>query len=279
MMLVMLTSPERTTAAAASALRTWSMSVVPSLFPYMVLCRMLSRQLAGRRLSPALAAAGMGLLGGSPSGAAVLGSYAQQGRLRRDVLLPLCALTGTISPMFMLGMAGGWLGGGRTAVCLLAAHLLAAALSAGLVRLFTAGRGQHAAQEDQVCAPASGAAEPVTDSVRAILSVGGCIVFYSVVAEGMTVLLPLPGAAAALLHGILEAAGGAHAICCAGFSPVTGAVLVSAVCGFGGVSILSQNLLFVRAYGVHMRQLVLTGLLRAALAAALMALFLPLCPL
>ena len=273
MMLVMLLFPGSTGEAARSALQTWVLSVVPSLFPYMVLCRMLASQLAGSRLPPALLVAALGLAGGSPSGAATLSGYARSGRLRRDALLPLCALTGTISPMFVLNTAGGWLGEPRLARCLLAAHLLGAVLSAVLVKAFVRrGPSPKEALPDHSSSGSPG--DPIRESVRAILSVGGCIVFYSVVAEGLSLLLPLYDKAAAVLHGVLEAAGGAHAICTVGFSKDAQALLTSAVLGFSGVSILAQNSLFVRDSGVTMRELILLGFLRASLSALLMAAFL-----
>ena len=273
MMLVMLLFPDSTGGAARAALQTWALSVVPSLLPYMVLCRMLALQLAGSRLPPALLVAALGLAGGSPSGAATLSGYARSGRLRRDALLPLCALTGTISPMFVLNTAGGWLGEPRLAHCLLAAHLLGAVLSAVLVKAFVrCGPSPKEALPDHCGSGSPG--DPIRESVRAILSVGGCIVFYSVVAEGLSLLLPMHEKAAAVMHGALEAAGGANAICTAGFSRNTQALLTSAVLGFSGVSILAQNSLFVRDSGVTMRELILLGLLRAALSALLMAAFL-----
>ena len=274
MMLVMLLYPQQTGDAARSALSIWALGVAPSLFPYMVLCRMLSSRLSGMRLSPSLAAAVLGLLGGSPSGAAVLGGFAERGRISRKALFPLCALTGTISPMFMLHMAGGWLGGGRTALCLLGAHLLAAVCSAVIVlcvvRRRPAAQAQVAAQDSE-----AQPGEPIGDSVRAILCVGGCIVFYGVMAEGLSLLLPLPETICALLHGLLEAAGGAKAIAGAGFPPLVRAVLVSAACGFSGISILSQNALFVRPCGVSVRALLRMALLRGVLAALWMAALLP----
>lgn len=273
MMLVMLLFPGSTGEAARSALQTWALTVVPSLFPYMVLCRMLASQLAGSRLPPALLVAALGLAGGSPSGAATLSGYARSGRLRRDALLPLCVLTGTISPMFVLNTAGGWLGAPRLARCLLAAHLLGAVLSAALVKACV--RRSPTFKESLPDHSDSGSpGDPIRESVRAILSVGGCIVFYSVVAEGLSLLLPLPSRAAAVLHGALEAAGGAHAICTAGFSRNAQALLISTVLGFSGVSILAQNSLFVRDSGITMRQLILLGVLRAALSALVMAVFL-----
>ena len=72
LMILMLRFPETSALAARDALRLWSIDVVPSLFPYMVLCRMLSGRLKQRGIREETAAAFLGLLGGSPSGAAAL---------------------------------------------------------------------------------------------------------------------------------------------------------------------------------------------------------------
>ena len=50
---------------------------------------------------------------------------------------------------------------------------------------------------------------------------------------------------------------------------------VSAACGFSGISILSQNALFVSPYGVGVPELSLMALLRGVLAALWMAVMLP----
>ena len=41
-LLSLIVFPQHTSGAAASALRIWGLDVVPSLFPYRVLCRLLA---------------------------------------------------------------------------------------------------------------------------------------------------------------------------------------------------------------------------------------------
>lgn len=73
---------------------------MPSLFPYMVLCKTLSSRLKKSRIPSVPLVLTLGLLGGSPSGAAMI-SAASDTMSRRQCVF-LSALTGTISPMFFL---------------------------------------------------------------------------------------------------------------------------------------------------------------------------------
>ena len=110
-------------------------------------------------------------------------------------------------------------------------------------------------------------------SVQAVLNVGGCIIVYSVLAACVSLLLPdSADFLRTVLHAALEAAGGAHALICAPLPPGERALLLAALTSFGGLSILSQNGLFLRALGLRLPRLALYGILRALGAAALMAL-------
>ena len=257
--------------AARQALGIWGLDVVPSLFPYMVLCRLLSERLRGARLPAAPAAALLGLLGGSPAGASVLAAYA--GSLPHSVLLPLCALTGTISPMFFLGTMDAWLSDRLLCRMLLASHWAGAACAAAAVRLLARAGKAEPVRPAQAACPGSAIAQ----SVQAILSVGGCIVFFSVAAE-MVRSLPFVGAlSGALMHAGLEVAGGMHALSAVPCAAHTRAVLLAASGGFAGLSILAQNLVFLRPLGVSLPALAGIAVLRALFAALAMAIMLAVC--
>ena len=80
----------------------------------------------------------------------------------------------------------------------------------------------------------------------------------------------LPAASGALIHAVLEIAGGMHALCTAPLPPTLRAVIMAAASGFSGLSILMQNRLFLRPLGVSLRHLIGFGLVRAAGAGAAM---------
>ena len=121
---MILCFPGTTISASKSALSIWARDIVPSLFPYMVLCKMTAQRLRSARFPTAPLAALLGCMGGSPSGAAMLS--VSSGGMAQSQLYALCALTGTISPMFFVGTLHAWGVAQKTCLCLLAAHGLGA---------------------------------------------------------------------------------------------------------------------------------------------------------
>lgn len=256
--------PQHTSSAAMNALRIWGLDVVPSLFPYMVFCRLLSARLREHDMPAVPIAALLGLMGGSPSGASVIAAYGS--RLSQRTLLALCAMTGTISPMFTLGTVLAWTKSPALCRLLLLSHLLGALCAGGIVLLSCKdGRPSHCAL------PSCASVNPIAQSIDAILQVGGCIICYSVLASLLELLPVLSENASAVLHGLVEVSGGVHALCNAPMSGYPRAIWLSALCGFSGFSILSQNHAFLAQLGVRMTQLIAFGLLRAVLASLLTA--------
>ena len=178
---MILCFPGTTISASKSALSIWARDIVPSLFPYMVLCKMTAQRLRSARFPAAPLAALLGCMGGSPSGAAMLS--VSSGGMAQSQLYALCALTGTISPMFFVGTLHAWGVAQKTCLCLLAAHGLGALSAFVCVRRLSPVREKVAARET----PEKANGNPITDSVFSVLGVGGCIVFFSVAAASFPV--------------------------------------------------------------------------------------------
>jgi len=263
-LLMLLLNPDESIYSAQEALRLWGMVVVPSLFPYMVLCRILSGHLKRQRIPVGIASILLGFIGGSPSGSAVLSGYSP--KLRRSHLLAMCAATGTMSPMFLLGTASSWLPEALSGGMLLTAHIGGAFLTACLFWV-TGDKPGFASEQNEAVYKKT---DPIEESVRALLQVGGCIVFYSVLA-GMICRIPgINHTTAAVIHALMEVSGGMHAISCLPLSPVAVSVLLAAASGFTGISVLSQNHIFLSSLGVKITDLVLIGILRASCSACIM---------
>lgn len=64
-LILILLMPDISSSAARSALGIWGLDVVPSLFPYMVLCRLIADRLRRTSLPAFPVIAVLGLLGGS----------------------------------------------------------------------------------------------------------------------------------------------------------------------------------------------------------------------
>lgn len=263
---VLLLFPRSTSQAAVSALRIWGLDVVPSLFPYMVLSRMLATGFRARRIPVDVSAWVLGLMGGSPSGAAVLAAYADE--VPNQKLPALCALTGCISPMFLLNTVAGWAKDALFGRLLLASHLIAAVLSYLIIQSFCA---ETDVPPPRAAGEQSDSDNPIVQSVSAVLNVGGCIIFFSVAAAACAQLLPfLSQPQQAILHGILEVSGGLHAILAAPLPLTFKYALCAGVAGFGGLSILFQNDCFLKPIGVRFSSLLAFGLIRALIASAAM---------
>ena len=255
---MILCFPGTTISASQSALSIWARDIVPSLFPYMVLCKMTAQRLRSARFPAAPLAALLGCMGGSPSGAAMLS--VSSGGMAQSQLYALCALTGTISPMFFIGTLHAWGVAQKTCLCLLAAHGLGALLAFVCVRRLSPAKEKVAARET----PEKANGNPIADSVFSVLGVGGCIVFFSVAAACIRVLFPFLPENAGGMRLLIQTSGASFA------RDVSMAVLT----GFGGLSILTQNHLFLQVCGVTQGRLLCLALLRALMSGAVMALLL-----
>ena len=126
---LMLLDSDTVLNAVNGAARVFVRSVMPALFPMMVL-NGLSARLSGRERR--WMTVGFCWMAGSPASAQRLEGLRERGKLPERALLPLAAATGVMSPLFFVGSlgsrlpnpAGGWL--------LLTAHWLGALAAAGL---------------------------------------------------------------------------------------------------------------------------------------------------
>lgn len=267
-LILLLLFPAVCAQCAKDALIVWGMHVVPSLFPYMIFCKMLAAQLKNTSIPPVAVCIMLGMLGGSPSGAGMISSYAH--RLSPKAICCLAALTGVVSPMFFLGSVSAWTGNKLLSQKLVVSQTIGSfSLSAILFHLpvekfFTYNTVFHAHdQENSV----------LTQCIDAILRIGSCIICFSVVAGYMEILLPaIHPKFRAFLHGLLEISGGIHAMTNAfADSPVLD-ILLAFTAGFSGFSIIAQNLFFLKPLGVNLPLLSLISLSRAFLSAFCMAL-------
>ena len=173
--------------------------------------------------------------------------------------------------MFMKGTVGSWLQGNHIGSMLLVSHFGGAVISALLI-WFLFSNDKYAkgiTPENDSCAFVS---DPISQSIDAVFRVGGCIVFFSVLAgliKQIPVVTPL---SFALIYALLEVSGGMHAISALNLPTSCRAVLIAGFSGFSGLSILFQNFVFLAPLGVRMHTLFLLGLLRACASACIMTL-------
>ena len=233
-------------------------SVMPALFPMMVL-NGLSGHLGGQEKRWMTVC--FCWLSGSPASAQRLEGLWKRGEVAGRELLPMAAVTGVMSPLFLVGSLGGRLPNPAGGWLMLTAHwlgaLAAAGLTLGLNHLSRRKTADAALPEERALRPAEPVSllEALPDSLRqagpALLAVCGAMMLFSILAalfrQGLSALLP--GWAAshpelpAIFWAVLEVGGGAHALLDVSAAPDL--PLLCALCSFGGLSILMQNLLFL----------------------------------
>jgi len=220
--------PGEASAGVARGLELCGQSVIPALFPYMVITSLLlAAPRASALLSLPLRPLGrlMGqknadfctllllcALGGFASAAHCIGQAWQEGRLSRRQAWLLCFGGIYASPAFVCNVAGAALGPGAGAL------LLGCGLAAGLVcclaaPLFCPLRESPllAARPKQGQASAPGPTQAVSSAALAMVQICGFVIFFSFLAQVLGSLLPASPLARALVGGVLEMTGGCEA--------------------------------------------------------------------
>lgn len=289
----------RVMAAAGGAAAVFVRSVMPALFPLMVL-NGVSAEMGFQKPKSRTFALGftvaLAFVSGSPAAAQRLMIAREENGFTPAEWSGLTAAAGVMSPLFIAGSLAAQTGYGLR---LLAAHWLSALMTGGLCGLAAwlkagkrAGRAKGeskggkspSAREAASRVQASAAAGPkpnvpftallpraIAAAAQSLLAVCGAMMLFSVAAAVISAAAAAAfprwaaanAGALAVLWALMEVGGGAFAVLAAFPSPPL--PLLCALCGFGGLSIWLQNLLFF-GQSVSPAKLLLTRALHGALA-------------
>ena len=231
----MLLRPEVSLQAAADACALFARSVLPGLYPYMILLLVALDRLPAQAPYPLLVALGWGA--GSPCGAKICA--ARQGRMDPRALRRLTVCCGTMSPMFLYGTLGQWLQSPRAGLCILLA-VLAGGLAASAA-LPGGGEPRQPSSAFSQAAPMSLGAAVEKASIT-LLTVCGCMVLGNVLSALLPALLPgLPQGARLALACLAEVTTGSRALALLPLPLELRVALLSGETGFGALAILLQN--------------------------------------
>ncbi len=281
LLLWLLADAQRVRESASEALRLCAASVVPALFPFLVVTGLLMSLGFGAWASPILAplmtglyrlpgAAGsaplLGFLGGYPVGARTAADLYRRGLLTKGETERLLTFCNNANPAFLISVLGvGVFHSVRAGICLLLIHILSALLT-GLCF-----RGQSAARD--VPPPLSASppdflpafAEAVGNAASAMLRVCAFVAFFYVLAQP---LKAWDSPAAAPLVGTLELFSLTPMLTPDGY----GFILASICAGWGGLSALGQTAAVLQDTGLSVRPCLLGKLAQAAFSGLLAAL-------
>ena len=233
-MIAVLLRPAGAMESVSAACRLFVTAVMPGLLPYMVLASMLVSRLEAKK--PWLLTL-LGWCGGSPTGARLTAMCpGLTGRQRRFVTVA----TATMSPMFLLGTCGAWLGSARAGLVLLGSVLAGGGLAAGLAARCMGtgddGRATFVQQQGQAGKLSLGAA--VEQTARTLLTVCGTMAVWRMLADMVSRLVP---ALSLPVTTLLEVTTGVGRLAELPLPLAWRTALIAGATGFGGAAILAQN--------------------------------------
>lgn len=267
-------------------------TVIPSLFPFMVVSELLifggmGEQLIQSiarpfcklfRLPPAgICAMLLGMLCGFPIGAkALIGAYRKGTISKKDAERAMC-VSNLPSPAFILGVVGTSLWKSTQFGIALYASLLSTSMLYGMIDarmgqkkgapLAEATRIWNNEPENQSIARLFTAS--IASACGALLSVCAYVVFFSALMGAWNAILEsfcAPRILFAALFGALELSGGVQA-CAALESPIAGGALTAFACAWSGLSVHCQVLSICDGYGLCFRRYFLAKAIQAAICA------------
>ena len=291
----LIIKPEKYIAACYNGLCLWAVSVLPSLFPFMVICGLFinlnlqskivkrSGKTARITILPACAPVCilLSLISGYPTGSRTVYEFYSGGIMDKTGSRALAPLCSTCSPLFAIGTVGvNMFGAKQCGYKLFLAHIAAVFITGIFCALLS--RKKHIAAFNADRAPLStpekkenALKESFFGAACASLTAGAFIVFFYTAAyilQDLHVLYPFErllclfvngDIAAAVCTGLVEMTGGCAALAKNGGTlslPFAGFLLT-----FGGVCVLLQQLCYLLGTGVKPLTFILQKLLQGAI--------------
>ena len=233
--LLLLLRPAVVIGAASQACALFAASVLPGLYPYMILLLLLLDRLPTNAPFPALVLLGWGA--GSPCGAKICAARGASLPPRQQKRLLICC--GTMSPMFLYGTLGQWLRNGTAGLC-----ILLAVLSGGLAvsTLIRCGKDVPSSRPQTLASPTLTLGTAVEKASVTLLTVCGCMVLGNVFSALLPALFPaLPAQAQLAVSCLLEVTTASKALAALPVPLPLRVALLSGETGFGALAILMQN--------------------------------------
>ena len=274
--------------SAAAALALCASSVVPSLFPFMVISSLLTQSAPflfsisskQSRLfdlpAASLVALILGSVCGFPMGVVTACGLKRRGLITKRQAERLAAVSNNAGPAFVTEVIGASFFGSRRFGVRLFLLQLAAAIALGAVYLAVSAnrRGKSEATPETRVSPTVGASrltviftEAVGQATLGVIRVCGFVVFFSVIVDALALIFPaLPPNALAAVSCALEFTTGCRLA--AKIGGRLGAAMCAFAVGFSGVSVLSQSAAFAFSEGIGMKRTLLFKLAEGILCAA-----------
>lgn len=233
-------------------------SVIPSLFPFMALSKMLVSsgrikednflfRIIGRifKISDAgVWAFGLGLVCGYPVGAKIICELLDKNRISKREAQRLMLFSNNAGPAFVIATVGGmFFSDVKTGVIIYLSHIFSSLIIAYILSFFPVPVAIR--KNSQAIRPpfAKVFISSVTDSVSSVLNVTGIIVFFSVLIKGLDIIKItafMPEAFSGIFKGMLEMTTGIKILAASDFPYNLKVILSTFLVSFSGASVFFQ---------------------------------------
>lgn len=271
--------------ATSKGLHIWLINVVPALFPFFILTRIITAlnqtsipvldKFTSRcfRTSNAGIIYFLSLLSGYPVGAKLISSYYQNGVIDKTSAKKMFCFCSTSGPMFVIGAVGiGVFGSAKVGYIILIGHILGSFINGLIYRGKDIKRNICTAQISKTSIN-----EIMFDSINAILLVGGYIVLSSIVIQMLQITNILPLICAiickilplnqelinSILCGAIEITNGLVMLGAANANIAIKIFIAAFIIAFSGLCIMMQSVSFLDKVGLKTRELILPKITQA----------------
>jgi len=232
----------------------FSSNVLPVLFPFFLVTSLLVELDMFRRL-PRLGVFVFGLVGGYPTSARILAELYERGQITRESAIRTATYSCVPSPIFMIATVGVALYGSVALGVMIFVSVVVGALFNGLLYRRITMYSVQTMNADKLVPREFDFARALQSSIQAILSVGGLIVVFFIMAHQVGAVFGLPSVLDVGFAGVLEMTTGVfrasdhmpHGI------SVGGLLVPVAILAFGGLCVGMQGFIFLQRIGMRFR--------------------------
>lgn len=290
--------PERYVSTCFNGFTIWAESVLPSLFPFMIVTAILIKtgvaDVAAKPFSrvcnkvklprAAFPLFLMSVCSGYPAGSRMLGEYYSNGLISDNDCKKLAPLCSTAGPLFITGTVGyKAFGGGSAGAKLMCACLISVISTSIIYALLSKDKPRERKPLPNAVRQADVLYDSFYGAVIAVCMAGGFIAFFftlSQVLSDFKIFSPLTfalspafgeGCASAFLSGLCEATGGCFALARSG--GVFALPLAGFLVTFGGASIIAQQMCYLNKCAVKAGYFIIFKFVQGVVCFALLCLF------
>jgi sporulation integral membrane protein YlbJ len=292
-MLIIISNPQKYTSGTISGIKLFFFSVLPGLFPFMFLTKLITELgfifKVTKKLDKvsykifgtsgiSLYAFFMSILSGYPIGAKIISDLYEKGLISEVEAKKMSIFCTTSGPIFVIGTVGTIMFNNFSyGIILYVSHILSSVILGILFNLFSGKDKEQAHQQkslDGITLTKQSSniiADCLSDTVNSLFTVGAYITLFFLVTEILEslkffvflsnlispVLKILNLSSSYLqgfLYGLIEVTRGAKTL--SYFGDITSLVLVAGIISFSGISIIMQSMAFLKKAKIKMHEFV-----------------------